>query len=114
MAKKPRCIKCNKLLKRKSKSFCSELEPYKGNMICYRKKINPPTEDVKSDNGNFTFPGRKYPTYNYTIWDGESYCYYLGRYRFCGVNCAAGYGISKLPKKEKPTAELSKRWNEIY
>ena len=39
--------------------------------------------------------------YSYKLWDGESYHYYLGRYRFCGVNCTAKFGIKHLPKKER-------------
>ena len=111
--KAPKCISCGKNLKRNSKRYIDEKEPYKGNMICYNKKTNPPTPDEKSDCGKFIFKGRAFPEYDYTLWDGESYWYFWGRYRFCGVNCAARYGISKLPKHEKPKERLSKTLDEM-
>ncbi len=98
----PKCITCGKNLKRLSKSYRMMKEPYSGNMICYGKKTHPPTPDIEPDNPNdkITLLGRPYPVYDYTIWDGESYYYYKGRYRFCGVNCTAKYGIRHLPKRE--------------
>ncbi len=101
--KKPKCITCGKSLKRRSHTYYNKKEPYSGNMICYRKKTNPPTPDMPPENPNdkVTICGTPYPTYNYTLWDGESYYYYLSRYRFCSVNCAAMYGIKHLPKKER-------------
>ena len=113
---KPKCITCNKNIKRKSHTYRYMKEPYSGNMICYRVKKNrvgewdwnSPLENYTDAHGNVkdrpTIFIPKVPeqyTYNYTLWDGVSYYYYLGRYRFCGVNCAARYGIKHLPKKER-------------
>tara|TARA_B100000424_G_scaffold152283_1_gene116242 strand:- start:46 stop:399 length:354 start_codon:yes stop_codon:yes gene_type:complete len=99
----PKCITCGKNLKRRSQTYYSKKEPYSGNMICYREKTRPPEPDIPPDNPHdkVTILGRPYPVYDYTLWDGVSYYYYLGRYRFCGVNCAARYGIKHLPKKER-------------
>ena len=100
--KKPKCITFNKHLKRRSNTYYGKKEPYSGNMICYRKKTNQPTPDIPPDNPHdkITILVRPYPTYDYTLWDGVSYYYYLGKYRFCGVNCAARYAIKHLQKKE--------------
>ena len=101
--KAPKCIICNKNLQRVTRSCWNEREPYKGNMICYRVKHKPASPDFL-----------KYDTWSYTLWDGESYKYYMGRYRFCGVNCCAKYGIKHLPKSEKPKLIIEKFQRDIY
>jgi len=113
VSKVPKCITCGKNLRRVSYTYYGRKEPYKGNMICYRKKTNQPSPDEDYGNG-ITIKGINYLTYDYTLWDGETYDYYLGRYRFCGVNCCAKYGLSKLPRHEKPNATLTKSPFKIY
>ena len=112
--KAPKCITCGKNLRRNSKFYFDERKPYKGNMICYNKKTIPPVPDDVSDDGKITYIGFPFTRYQYILWDGETYFYFKGRYKFCGVNCAANYGISKLPKHEKPKEFLNKSPSDIY
>ena len=92
--KKPKCITCGKTLKRKTTSVLMAKEPYKGNLICLQSK-----QQVVDGWTSSQFKKGDI-MYSYKLWDGESYYYYLGRYRFCGVNCTAKYGIRHLPKRE--------------
>ncbi len=108
--KAPKCITCGKNLRRKSKTYSSQKEPYKGNMICYRFKkrrlgtwnFDGPYENYKDKR---TGELRERPTifiprvpeqyaYDYILWDGVSYWYYRGK-NFCGVTCAAKWAVDR-------------------
>ena len=93
--KKPKCISCDKTLRRVTQDIRNQKESYKGNLICYMKK--------KIIVDGFLIPSLNIKQgdtiYSYRLWDGESYHYYLGKYKFCGVNCAAKYGIKQLTNR---------------
>ena len=91
--KRPKCKRCRKPLKRKSDSFIGKKEPYKGNMICYRKKTYPKGQDRYDPNLKVTYIAMP-TTYSYTVWDGVSYQYWRGK-EFCGTGCAAGWAYDR-------------------
>ena len=99
----PKCIRCKKNLKRVSYTYYGKKEPYNGNMICYRKKTNPPTPDQPPEHKHdkVTILGRPYSTYDYTLWDGISYRYLWGQYKFCGQQCAAMWACAFVGKAKK-------------
>ena len=78
--KRPKCRRCHTPLKRDSQSYFKDT-PYKGNMLCYRKK------EFKWDNGMKTH-------YRYTLWDGVSYQLWRGK-EFCGTNCASMWAYDR-------------------
>ena len=113
----PKCIRCKKNLKRRSHTYHSKKEPYNGNMICYRVKKrrlgewdhNSPYENYKDKR---TGDIRERPTvfipkvpeeynYSYTLWDGISYQYLWGHYKFCGQQCAAMWACAFVGKAKK-------------
>ena len=88
---KPKCITCNKTLKRVTQDLRNQKEPYKGNLICYHKRqqvvkgFSIPTSNIKEGD----------TIYSYKLWDGESYRLFYGK-KFCGRHCAAMYAVRRL------------------
>ena len=83
-----KCLYCGKNLKRFSHSKHHEKEPYKGNLICYRKKTSIyPWKEKEEDK----------KCYSYILWDGESY-HSEGGF-FHGKQCAARYAVALVKKR---------------
>jgi hypothetical protein len=76
MKARNKCLRCKKNFKRHSKRIL-ETERYKGNLICYREKLNEFTKK-----------------WSYVLWDGESY--WLTWKPFCSKECAARYAVKKF------------------
>ena len=89
-----KCVNCSGDFRRFSRSHVNKKEPYKGNMICYKTsehkiydQILVTDEYQEIINGDYS-----HSTYDYTLWDGETYRTTAGSMYFCSGKCEKEFG----------------------
>ena len=109
-----KCVNCNGKFRRKSDSYHTKKEPYKGNMMCYnqKEKKHYQTLQQRNVNGGLELVDGDYThsTYSYVLWDEESY-YHRGGY-FCSGTCSKEFGRACAEQGVRRLGQSLVRYNK--